>query len=63
VPRPKKNSTTDDSKLISDTIPLDAPIPNLEALGDLAQPIEFPEETAKKNKGRKSTRSKKEKPS
>lgn len=60
MPRPKKNSTKDDSKLISDIIPLDAPIPNLEALGDLAQPIEFPEEAAKKTRGRKPMRSKRE---
>lgn len=62
MPRPKKNSTTEDSKLISDMIPLDSPIPNLEALGELAQPIEFPEENAKKSRGRKTIRSKKDTP-
>ena len=61
MPRPKKNSTTEDSKLISDTIPLDAPLPNLKDLGDLAQPIEFPEEAANKAKAKakKTVRAKK----
>lgn len=60
MPRPKKSSTTEGSKLISDTIPLDAPLPNLKDLGDLAQPIEFPEETEKKAKIKKMIRPKKE---
>lgn len=43
MPRPKKSEI----QYISDTVSPDAPIPNLEALGDLANPITFPEEAEK----------------
>ncbi len=43
MPRPKKNENLH----ISDTVSPNAPIPNLDALGDLANPITFPEEGEK----------------
>lgn len=44
MPRPKKTDGHSSVHLISDTIPPDAPIPDLSALGDLAAPITFPED-------------------
>jgi len=45
VPRVKKTSEDAEKiKLISDSIPSDAPLPDLSALGDLAAPIAFPED-------------------
>lgn len=46
MPRPKKSSTKE-IHLISDEVATDAPLPDLSALGDLASPIAFPEETEK----------------
>lgn len=44
MPRPRKNPDDTTVKLISDSIPVDTPLPNLDALGDLARPIAFPED-------------------
>lgn len=45
MPRVKKTSEDAEKiKLISDSIPSDAPLPDLSALGDLAAPIAFPED-------------------
>ncbi len=49
MPRPRKNPDDTAVKLISDSIPVDAPIPNLDALGDLAGPIAFPEDQESNN--------------
>lgn len=48
MPKSNKNETTEDPKLLSDLVSSPkSHTPNLDALGDLAAPIQFPEESEK----------------
>jgi len=49
VARPRKNPDSTQIKLISDSIPSDAQVPDLSGLGDLAAPITFPEDQINSN--------------